>query len=135
MNSSILREAEEISKAWSEPASYSDIVDFVGDAELVLLGEMSHGTHEFYKMRAEITKRLIREKGFQAVAVEADWPDALRVNRYIRKLSRDTTASQALEDFKRFPQWMWRNADVLDFVGWLREYNDGSEAKAGFYGL
>ena len=109
----------------------------VGDASLVLIGEASHGTHEFYRIRAEITKRLIREKGFTAVAVEADWPDAYRVNRYVRGQSSDADAGDALDGFRRFPQWMWRNSDVLDFVGWLRSHNDAipERERAGFYGL
>src|SRR3954468_6912383 len=116
---------------------YDPLLDLVGDAQFVLLGEASHGTHEFYRARAEITRRLIREKGFNAVAVEADWPDAYRVNCYVRGASQDGSASEALGDFKRFPTWMWRNADVLDFVGWLREHNDqaATDARAGFYGL
>src|ERR671929_157234 len=113
-----------------------DLADLVGDARFVLLGEASHGTHEFYHARAELTRRLIEEKGFDAVAVEADWPDAYRVNRYVRGESDDETAEQALGGFRRFPTWMWRNADVLDFVGWLRSYNDRSPSrKVGFYGL
>jgi erythromycin esterase-like protein len=109
----------------------------VGEARFVLIGEASHGTHEFYRVRAAITKELIRTMGFTAVAVEADWPDAYRVNRYVRGVSADLDAEQALGGFKRFPQWMWRNADVLDFVGWLREHNDAlpDEQRAGFYGL
>jgi erythromycin esterase-like protein len=113
------------------------LYDRIGNAPLVLLGEASHGTHEFYKIRAEITKHLIAEKGFHAVAVEADWPDAYRVNRYVRGRGDDKDATEALAGFTRFPQWMWRNADVLDFVGWLRTYNASvPEARgAGFYGL
>jgi erythromycin esterase-like protein len=110
----------------------------VGNARFVLLGEASHGTHDFYRVRAEITKRLIREKGFRAVAVEGDWPDAYRVNRYVRGRSIDVDAVEALGGFVRFPQWMWRNADVADFVGWLREYNEaqsGQATKVGYYGL
>jgi erythromycin esterase-like protein len=104
---------------------------------VVLLGEATHGTHEFYRERAFITRRLIAEKGFAAVAVEADWPDAYRINRYVRGASADEEAVQALTDFGRFPTWMWRNADVLDFIGWLRTYNDTQPAnrRAGFYGL
>jgi len=118
-------------------ADYDPVLDLIGDARFVLLGEASHGTHEFYRARAEITKRLIREKGFTAVAVEADWPDAYRVNCYVRGAGRDGSANEALGDFKRFPTWMWRNADVLDFVGWLREHNENAppDAKVGFYGL
>jgi erythromycin esterase-like protein len=114
-----------------------EILSLVADAPIVLLGEASHGTHEFYKCRAEITKRLIREKAFSAVAVEADFPDAYRVNRYVRAEGKDSTANEALSDFQRFPLWMWRNADVLDFVGWLRAHNDGLgiNQKIGFYGI
>jgi len=113
------------------------LLEAIGDCRFVLIGEASHGTHEFYYERAEITKRLILERGFNAVAVEADWPDAYRVNEWVRGLGEDQDAVDALSDFKRFPAWMWRNADVLDFIGWLRDYNDGREtdAKVGFYGL
>ena len=116
-----------------------DLFDLVGDAHLVLIGEASHGTSEFYEARARMTRRLIEEKGFCAVAAEADWPDAYRVNRYVRARSDDATAEEALRGFERFPTWMWRNAAVLDFVGWLRDHNDRAgrdeRAKAGFYGL
>ncbi len=117
---------------------YDALLDLIGDARFVLLGEASHGTHEFYRQRAQITKRLIQEKGFAAVAVEADWPEAYRINRYVRGAAGAATGIEALEDFKRFPLWMWRNADVLNFVGWLREHNDFLSAntpKVGFYGL
>ena len=116
---------------------FDPLLTLVGDSRFVLVGEASHGTHEFYRIRAEITKRLIREKGFSAIAVEADWPDAYRVNRYVQGRGGDTDASQALGGFKRFPQWMWRNADVLEFVGWLRDYNDAMPIprRIGFYGL
>jgi len=116
----------------------------IGESPIVLIGEATHGTHEFYRMRAELTKRLIGEHGFTAVCIEGDWPDAYRVNRYVRGASRaksrdDIEAVDALGGFKRFPTWMWRNADVLDFVGWLREYNDFCQTsrrpKTGFYGL
>jgi erythromycin esterase-like protein len=120
------------------PADFTHLIDAIGDARFVLIGEASHGTHEFYRIRAEITKRLIRDKGFRAVAVEADWPDAYRVNRYVRGRGGDGDAGEALGGFLRFPQWMWRNADVLDFVGWLRAYNDerpDEASRAGFYGL
>jgi erythromycin esterase-like protein/predicted phosphoribosyltransferase len=108
------------------------------DAQIVLLGEASHGTHEFYAERAAITRRLIEEAGFTAVAVEADWPDALRVDRWVNGLGDDETPAEALAGFRRFPTWMWRNEDVAAFVGWLREHNDdrpGRAARAGFYGL
>lgn len=121
-----------------EITDYDPLIELIGDARFVLLGEASHGTHEFYRERAQITKRLIEEKGFSAVAVEADFPDAYRVNRYVRGESQDVDAVEALGGFKRFPAWMWRNADVLDFVGWLRSYNDDlteDKGKIGFYGL
>ena len=119
------------------PGSYDRLLDLVGEARFVLIGEATHGTHEFYEERARITQRLILEKGFSAVAVEADWPDAYRVNRYVRDQGDDADAAQALSGFQRFPSWMWRNDDVVDFVGWLRAYNDGLEQddKVGFYGL
>ncbi|MEG3436776.1 erythromycin esterase family protein [Pannus brasiliensis CCIBt3594] len=120
------------------PEDLDPLIDAIDNARFVLIGEASHGTHEFYDLRAEITKRLIREKGFIAVAVEADWPDAYRVNRYARGLDGDMTPEEALRGFDRFPTWMWRNTDVVNFIGWLREYNDGLPAgrtKAGFYGL
>lgn len=117
---------------------YNPLLDLIGDARFVLIGEATHGTHEFYEQRAEITKRLIQEKGFTAVAVEADWPDAYRVNRFVRGINDDATAAEALASLQGFPAWMWRNTDVLNFIIWLRQYNgvlpqDGT--KVGFYGL
>ncbi len=119
------------------PADYDELLGLVGDARFVLLGEASHGTHEFYEERARITQRLVREKGFTAVAVEADWPDSWRVNRYVRGRGADRDAHAALSGFRRFPAWMWRNSDVLRFVEWLRAHNaDAAPARrAGFYGL
>jgi erythromycin esterase-like protein/predicted phosphoribosyltransferase len=116
---------------------YYALLNVIGDARVVLLGEASHGTHEFYRERAAITKRLILEQGFSAVAVEADWPDAYRVNRYVRGVGSDGDSMEALGDFVRFPRWMWRNAEVLDFIGWLRTHNDGQrvDRRVGFYGL
>jgi erythromycin esterase-like protein len=119
------------------PSGYDPLLALVGNSRLVLLGEASHGTHEFYRHRAQITKRLITEKGFTAVAVEADWPDAYRVNTFVRGEGEDPDATDALAGFQRFPSWMWRNADVLDFAGWLRSYNEQHHVskQAGFYGL
>ena len=117
---------------------YDPLIGRISEARFALLGEASHGTHEFYCERAEITKRLIAEKNFTAVAVEADWPDAYRLNRYVRGASDDVDAVEALADFRRFPTWMWRNTVVVEFVEWLRAHNDalppGAE-KVGFYGL
>jgi erythromycin esterase-like protein len=117
---------------------YDPLIGLIGDARFVLLGEASHGTQEFYRERARITQRLIRERGFTTVAVEADWPDAYRVNGYVRGQSQDAGPEEALRGFRRFPAWMWRNTDVLDFVNWLRAHNDAlppGAPKVGFYGL
>ncbi len=117
---------------------YDALLDAVGDARFVLLGEASHGTDDFYRARAEITRRLIAEKGFASVAVEADWPDAYRVNRYVRGADDDPDGDRALGGFRRFPTWMWRNRAVLDFVEWLRAHNaarEEGEPRAGFYGI
>ncbi|MEW5849470.1 MAG: erythromycin esterase family protein [Myxococcota bacterium] len=109
----------------------------VGDASLVLMGEATHGTHEFYRTRAELCRRLIREKGFNAIAVEADWPDAMRINRYVRGEGNANDPEAALRDFIRFPRWMWRNAEMLELIQWLRHHNDvlPPDDRVGFYGL
>ena len=120
------------------PAAYDPLLELIGDARLVLLGEASHGSHEFYATRAALTRRLIAEKDFTAVAVEADWPDAYRANCYVRGTGGDASAAMALSGFKRFPTWMWRNTVVVAFVDWLRAFNQARppEARpAGFYGL
>lgn len=117
---------------------YDRLLRMIGDASIVLLGEASHGTHEFYRERARITKLLIVQKGFNAVAVEADWPDAYRINRFVRGEPGDAEAIGALSGFERFPSWMWRNADVLDFIGWARDHNEQIRPpgkQVGFYGL
>lgn len=118
-------------------ADFDPLIERIGDTPLVLLGEASHGTHEFYASRARLTQRLIEERGFNAVAVEADWPDAVRVSRFIQGRGSDADARAALGDFQRFPQWMWRNTEVLQLVEWLREHNRGRRAddRIGFYGL
>ena len=119
-------------------ADYDPLLERIGNAKYVLLGEATHGTHEFYKARADITKRLIQEKGVTVLAWEADWPDALRLSRYIQGQGEDKTALEALGDFRRFPGWMWRNADILDLIGWLRAYNERRPTRAlkvGVYGL
>ncbi|WP_321396975.1 erythromycin esterase family protein [Emcibacter sp.] len=124
---------------------HDEIVEAAGDKRFVLIGEASHGTKEFYRARAELTERLISEKGFDAVAVEADWPDAFRVNRYVSQQGTDSSAEQALGNFERFPTWMWRNREVEHFVHWLHDYNlryissnpdlKRRERPVGFYGL
>lgn len=116
---------------------YDALLEDIGERPLVLLGEATHGTREFYRMRAQITQRLVAERKFNAVAVEADWPDAYRLNRFVRGEGDDTDARSAFGDFQRFPDWMWRNLEVLEFVEWLREYNavQPPESRVGFYGL
>lgn len=119
-------------------ADLDPVVERCRGARVVLLGEATHGTHEFYETRSEVTRRLITDLGFHAIAAESDWPDSWRVNRYVKGDGEDTTAEEALEGFRRFPQWMWRNSDMLDFVGWLRDFNDSkgtSESKIGFHGI
>ncbi|TFK57397.1 hypothetical protein OE88DRAFT_129051 [Heliocybe sulcata] len=104
--------------------AYDPLLSAIGDAEVVLIGDGSHGTYEFYAHRANITKRLIEEKGFNAVAVEADWPDAFRVNRYIHGLGNIKSARDSLRDFERFPKWMWKNEVMPHFIEYLRQHND-----------
>jgi len=116
---------------------FDGLLDEIGNARLVLIGEATHGSEEFYRDRASITQRLIEERGFHAVAVEADWPDAFRVNRFVRGRGDDRTPEEALSDFQRFPQWMWRNTVVEAFIGWLHDYNGRQRdvtRRAGVYG-
>ncbi|MGE5626096.1 MAG: erythromycin esterase family protein [Bacillota bacterium] len=115
---------------------YDDLLAMTDGKRFVLLGEATHGTREFYRMRAEITRRLITELGFDSVAVEGDWPDAWRVNEFVQGAG-DDDAETALGDFERFPMWMWRNREVREFIGWLREQNRAliPARRAGFYGL
>src|SRR6266576_1380897 len=120
------------------PDDYHALLRLIGDARFVLLGEASHGTHEFYSERAAITKRLIAEKGFSILAIEADWPDSSRVHRYVRGAAADVNANEALSGLRRFPIWMWRNTVIVEFVEWLRSFNndvDPKRAPVGFYGM
>lgn len=121
-------------------SDFDPILSAMGaSSKVCLIGEATHGTHEFYKIRADITKRLITEKGFTFVAVEGDWPDVYRINRYVCGKGKDKSAQEALSDFQRFPKWMWRNTVVEEFVEWLKKYNekfgDKMERKVRFYGL
>src|SRR5438046_6035038 len=126
-------------QAWGlQSDDYDGLLDLIGEARLVLIGDGTHGTEEFYRERAAFTRRLITEKGFVGVAAEADWPDAHRLNRYVQGTDDDPNAERALADFVRFPNWMWRNHAVLDFAEWLREHNTSlprGRPRAGFYGL
>lgn len=122
-------------------ADLDPLLERIGDARYVLLGEASHGTSEFYTWRAEITKRLIREKGFSFIAVEGDWPDCYRVNRYVKGMAKSgSSAYEVLHAFDRWPTWMWANREIVELVEWLKSYNNkkiGEEGdrKVGFYGL
>ena len=135
--SEIARSAQPLS--FTHPAEYDPLLAAIGDARLVLIGEASHGTHDFYRERARITRRLIEEKGFAAVAVEGDWPDAFRVHRFVTSRRSDTGQPEqpldALSGFRRFPAWMWRNMDVLAFVEWLQKHNLQHGSSVGFFGL
>ena len=114
------------------------LTDLVGDAKLVLIGEATHGTDEFYRFRAALTAALIRDKHFNVIAVEADWPDAYRVNRWVRDAADERDgAAGALDDFVRFPRWMWRNTAVVEFIDWLHRHNSHRLPvdRVGFYGL
>lgn len=120
-----------------EKNDYSSLLDKIGDSRFVLLGEATHGTHEFYQARIEITRELIEKKDFMAIAIEGDWPDTYGIHRYLQgKISKDNW-QDALVNFKRFPTWMWRNKTLPSFLQWLRSYNDNqsSSQKIGFYGM
>jgi len=135
--SEVARSAQPLS--FNDTAEYDPLLAAIGDARLVLIGEASHGTHNFYRERARITRRLIEEKGFAAVAIEGDWPDAYRVHRFVAGRRNDAEQAEqpldALSGFRRFPAWMWRNMDVLAFVEWLHNYNLSQGSSVGFFGL
>lgn len=119
-------------------ASLDPLMERIGDARLVLLGEASHGTHEYYLWRARISQRLIREKGFNLIGVEGDWPDCYRINRYIRNYENGgTKAVDVLSKFNRWPTWMWANWEIAALMEWLKKHNNGlpHDKQVGFYGL
>lgn len=128
---------EAIARPIEGEAELDALAELVGDKRLVLIGEASHGTHEFYDLRAALTRRLVTQQGFSAIAIEGDWPDALRADRYVRGHGDDDDADAALSAFERFPRWMWRNTSVADFIDWLRAYNleTAERDRVGFYGL
>jgi erythromycin esterase len=126
------------STALATSADLDPLMERIGNARLVLLGEASHGTHEYYTWRSAITRRLIEEKGFQFVAVEGDWPDCYRVNRYVKGLDEQAApAEEVLRGFNRWPTWMWANWEIVALMHWLRDWNNKRAAgkKVGFYGL
>src|SRR5215204_1909381 len=127
------------------------LLDRIGDSQFVLLGEASHGTSAFYRWRTDITKRLIKEKGFSFIAVEGDWPDCYKVNRYIKGFpDSGNNAYDVLYSFNRWPTWMWANKEMIELVEWLKLYNEEQQEQqeqkninsslankkiVGFYGL
>ncbi|MEA3203114.1 MAG: hypothetical protein QOI63_784 [Thermoplasmata archaeon] len=133
-----VRRPLELARPWDE-AAMDALLEAVGDARVVLLGEATHGTHEFYEWRAAITLRLVAEKGFSFVAVEGDWPDCFRANRFVKgDPGVPANAEAVLRQFARWPTWMWANREVAGFLRRLRAWNEGSagrQRKAGVYGL
>ncbi len=133
----VMEELMRIAHPLQSPADLEPLLDLIGDARFVLLGEASHGTREYYDWRAEISKRLITEKGFDFIAVEGDWPECYEVNNYIKSEDTATPPHTALKAFKRWPTWMWNNHEVGALIKWLRNHNQKKEPghKVGFYGL
>lgn len=121
----------------SQAKDYDILLDQIGDANIVLIGEATHGTYEFYQTRIEITKKLIEKKGFMAIAIEGEWPACYLVHRYLQGTENKNNVTQALEGFSNFPVWMWRNETLPPFLQWLKNHNDSvnSNNKVGFYGL
>jgi erythromycin esterase-like protein len=118
------------------PADYEPLLERAAKARVVLIGEASHGTQEFYEVRAELTRRLVEEKGFRLVVLEADWPDALRAHRWAKGQSIEADANGALADFQRFPRWMWRNTVMVEFLDWLRKWNRTHKGSTcGLFGM
>lgn len=135
-------EAVNAIKQWAYPlkskADLQPLFNRIGNARIVMLGEASHGTHEYYTWRSYISKRLIEEKGFNFIAVEGDWPDCYRVNRFVKGYDADNkSAFKVLHAFNRWPTWMWANWEIVALADWLQQHNKGlsSNKKAGFYGL
>ena len=139
MKEIIIQEIKDRAKPLQSNQDLHCLLEAVGNKPIVLLGEASHGTSEFYTWRAELTKRLILEKGFTSIAVEGDWPSCYEINRYIKGQAHQTAdlASLLVESFDRWPTWMWANREILSLVQWLKEYNQDkpAENKVGFYGL
>lgn len=131
-----IQEIEGLARPMTGPQDLDPLLDRIGNSRYVLIGEASHGTSEFYTWRAELSRRLIDERGFSFVAVEGDWPDCFRVNRWVKGDEfQSEDATEVLSRFHRWPTWMWANHEVADFIGWLRDHNQSTGANAGFYGL
>jgi erythromycin esterase-like protein len=134
----LVGQVRRLARPLNGPDDLDPLMERIGDARFVLLGEASHGTAEYYTWRARLSQRLIREKGFSFIAVEGDWPDCYRLNRYIKALpTAGTSAREVLHAFQRWPTWMWANEEIVDLAEWLRRHNDGLSAdrRVGFYGL
>lgn len=132
----VAREMRERASRLQSPDDLDPVLERIGDARHVLIGEASHGTSEYYRWRATLTRRLIEEHGFSFVAVEGDWPDCYKVNRWVKGRDDEYERAEAvLADRQRWPTWMWANEEVADFVTWLRRYNAEHARAVGFYGL
>ncbi|MDB5186496.1 MAG: protein-L-isoaspartate O-methyltransferase [Candidatus Saccharibacteria bacterium] len=132
------KQIEETARAWNRLDDIDPLMERIGDAQYVLLGEASHGTHEYYQWRAAMSKRLISEKGFSFIAVEGDWPDCYELNRYIKHYpDAGKSARQVLHQYKRWPTWMWANAEIAHLAEWMHVYNEkrAKDKRVGFYGL
>ena len=137
-HSQVARSLADVVKPFNTDSDIDALINRIGDARIVMLGEASHGTHEYYLWRSRISKRLIEEKGFSFIAVEGDWPDCYKLNRYIKGYAdAGNSAKEILSSFNRWPTWMWANWEVIALAEWLRKNNEGLAVnkKAGFYGL
>ena len=132
----LVQESHQFAQPLKTMDDLDPLLERIGEARFVLLGEASHGTSEYYQWRARISRRLITEKGFSFVAVEGDWPDCYRVNRYVKGYpDSGKSARDVLHEFKRWPTWMWANWEIVAFTEWMHKYNKNRSNKAGFYGL
>lgn len=137
-STALTAQVRELARPLRSPEDLDPLLDLIGDSHFVLLGEASHGTADYYDWRAAISRRLITEKGFSFIAVEGDWPDCYRVNRFVKGLdSASESAREVLHAFERWPTWMWANREVVALADWLRQHNKGlpDNRKVGFYGL
>lgn len=134
----VIKNINEYSYTLSNKTDLSPLFKKIGDARIVMLGEASHGTHEFYTWRSFISRKLIEEKNFNFIAVEGDWPDCYKINRYIKNYKdAGTNSKDVLQQFKRWPTWMWANWEILELMDWLKEHNSSLpfNERIGFYGL
>src|SRR6266403_31397 len=130
-------ELKERARPLSSSEDLDPLLDFIGDSRIVLLGEASHGTHEYYTWRTGISQRLISEKEFSFIAVEGDWPECYQINRYVKDNASAASAEDVLGAFRRWPTWLWANREVWQLVSWLKDFNGRQTqgSKRGFYGL